>query len=852
MVTPETQIKEEVKLILTTNQEKVIRDKYLRDDKSPEIWLRRIARNIALAEIIYNPKIKREKIYKDVSHTIEKREVGDGTTVNLVLIHKGLRDYNQRFENYKRYIANLYSIAESEPVVKDVVDEYEEQFYNLMATWTFLPNSPTLMNAGRDLQQLSGCYVLPVGDSIEEIFEAIKSTAFVHKAGGGTGFSFRRLRPSGDKVITTSGIASGPVSFMKIFDVATEQVKQGGTRRGANMAILPYWHPDIFNFVKSKIQPGAFENFNISVAIDEKFMQAVENDETVDLVNPRTKNTIQKAKAKEIFDVMVATAHATGDPGYVVIDRINSSNSNPTPALGDIESTNPCGEQPLLPYEACNLGSINLANFVVEKDDQPAVDYRQMEKVVTLAIHFLDNVIDVNNYPLEEIEFMAKGNRRIGLGVMGWAEMLVKLGIPYDSEEAIQKAEEVMGFINKTALKASCDLVKERGVFPNFKDSIYDENGKFFRMNAKPRNATRTTIAPTGTIAITAGLQGSGIEPFFSIAYVRYNAAGIDTLKGGKKPEEKDMFYEYNNEFAKVARTYKYFGLEEKQLWKAIAENHGSVRGISEVPEKIQKLFASSHDVIPEYHIKHQVSFQRHTDNAVSKTINLANHATVEDVRRAYIFAYKQGCKGLTIYRDGCKSFQVLNLAKREKPVVEVEKHPRLKERLSSSYSISTGEGTLHITITHDKDGYPDEIFESILPLGTFKATSAALDGIRLSRYIEQTPEPDLLQVVKDYGTAKSDKPIGLGASRVDSLPHALSIVLRHHLQKWGVLKQDENGILTQVKFKTKKGCENNMKHFDEMEGMELVCPECGSRNATMEGGCKEPTCQDCGYSKCS
>ncbi len=852
MVIPEVHTKgseTEQKLILTTNQEKVIRDKYLRDDKSPEIWLRRIARNIALADILHIPKIKKEQIYKDVSHVIEERAIGDGTSVKVILIHKGLADYKSRFNNYKQYIANLYSIAENDPAARKIIDEYENKFYNLMANWDFLPNSPTLMNAGRDLQQLSGCYVLPVGDSIEEIFEAIRGTALVHKSGGGTGFSFGRLRPDGDRVITTSGVASGPLSFIKIFDVATAQLKQGGTRRGANMGILPYWHPDIFNFIKSKTQPGELENFNISIAIDEKFMQAVEKDETVDLVSPRTKTVVRKVKAKEIFELMVETAHATGDPGYVMIDRINSSNSNPTPALGEVESTNPCGEQPLLPYEACNLGSINLANFVIDKDNKPTIDYKRMEKMLVLIVRFLDNVIDVNNYPLAEIEVMAKGNRRIGLGVMGWAEMLVKLGIPYDSEEAIQKAEEVMEFVNKIALKVSRELTEERGVFPNFKDSIYDENGKFFRTNVKPRNAARTTIAPTGTIAIAAGLQGSGIEPFFSIAYVRYNAAGIDALKEGKTPADKDIFYEYNNEFADVAKKYRYFGLEEKQLWKRIAENHGSVRGIQEVPEKLQRIFASSHDVSPKYHIKHQVAFQKYTDNAVSKTINLPNSATVEDVRKAYWFAYKEGCKGLTVYRDGCKAVQILNIAKEE--TVKVEKHPRLKEKLSSSYSVNTGEGTIHITVTHDERGSPTEVFESILPLGTSKATSAALDGIRISRYLEQIPEPDLIELVKDYGTAKSDKPIGLGISRVDSLPHALSVVLRYHLLKWGILKQDESGILTQAKFKSKKGTSNG-KFFDENEGVELVCPECGSRNVRMQGSCKEPTCQDCGYSKCS
>ncbi|MGH9391214.1 MAG: adenosylcobalamin-dependent ribonucleoside-diphosphate reductase, partial [Vicinamibacteria bacterium] len=439
---------------------------------------------------------------------------------------------------------------------------------------------------------------------MEGIFEAVKNQALIHKSGGGTGFSFGRLRPLDDEVKSTQGIASGPLSFMKIFDIATEQVKQGGTRRGANMAILPYWHPDIVEFIKMKVNGGVLENFNISVGIDKDFIESVREHGEYNLTSPRTGRVVRSVRAQEIFELIIDSAWRCGDPGYVVLDRINNSESNTTPALGEIEATNPCGEQPLLPNEPCNLGSINLARFVAASGGQPEVDYPRLRACVYTAVHFLDNVIDMNNYPIPEIERMAKGNRRIGLGIMGWAEMLVLLGIPYASPEALAKAEEVMKFVNEAAHDASVDLAEKRGVFFNWVDSVYDPSSKHFRGEEKrPRNCARTTIAPTGTIAIAAGLQGSGIEPFFAISYVRYNAKGLDAIRHGKTPDPETVFVEINPLFKKIAEENGHFGLRPEELWEKINHNHKSIQGIAGIPERIQRLFVTSHDVPLEQHI---------------------------------------------------------------------------------------------------------------------------------------------------------------------------------------------------------------------------------------------------------
>ncbi len=684
------------------------------------------------------------------------------------------------------------------------IKNLEEEFYEMVTSLAFLPNSPTLMNAGRRLGQLSACFVLPIEDSMESIFDAVKNAAIIHKSGGGTGFSFSRLRPKGDVVGSTKGISSGPVSFMTVFDTATEAVKQGGTRRGANMGILKVEHPDILSFITSKEDNSKFNNFNISVALTDEFMNAVQEDRHYDLINPRTQDTTETLKSRDVFNLIVEHAWKNGEPGIVFMDRVNES--NPTPRIGKIESTNPCGEQPLLPYESCNLGSINLAKMV--KTEEREVDWDKLRDTTWKAVHFLDNVIDINKYPLRKIEEMTKANRKIGLGVMGWADMLLFLGIPYNSNDALRLAENVMGFIQREGREASGALAEQRGAFPNYKGSIYD--GK-----VKVRNATITTIAPTGTLSIIAGCS-SGIEPIFAVSYVR-------TVMEGTK------LIEVNPYFEKIAKERVFW---ERELMERIADK-GSIQEFSEIPEDVKSLFTTAHDITPHEHIMMQATFQKYVDNAVSKTVNFPHSATTEDVKEVYLLAYKHGCKGVTVYRDGSREEQVLTKGKKEGKTEAIDLRQKIVPRKrpdvinGSTRLMKTGCGNLYVTVNEDEEGHPFELFTSMGKAGGCAASQSEAIGRLVSLAFRSNLEPD--EVMRQLKGISCHSHAWVEGGKITSCSDAIAKALEKYLQKGN--NGDGNG------------------QKDHKEVMFIGrCPECGGA-VEHASGCA--VCHNCGFTKC-
>jgi len=691
------------------------------------------------------------------------------------------------------------------------VAEVAHDFYDLMTSLEFLPNSPTLMNAGRELQQLSACFVLPVADSMESIFGAVRDTAIIHKSGGGTGFSFSRLRPAGDQVRSTQGVSSGPVSFMRVFNQATEAVKQGGTRRGANMGVLRIDHPDILHFISCKAD-GDFANFNISVALTEEFMEAVKAGTAYQLRNPRDGEPAGELDAREVHEQIVQMAWATGDPGIIFIDRINRD--NPTPHLGEIESTNPCGEQPLLPYEACNLGSVNLSRFVTIGDSGPTVAWDRLGDVVNRGVRFLDDVIEVNQYPLAEIDKLARGNRKIGLGVMGWADMLIKMDIAYDSDDAVALGEKVMGYIDAEAKAASRKLAEERGAFPNFEGSVYDtpDGGPI-------RNATVTTIAPTGTLSIIANCS-SGVEPLFAVSYVR-------TVM------DNDRLIEVNPMFEEVAVKR---GFYSQELMALIAD-HGTVHGIDEVPEDVQRAFVTAHDIEPVWHIKMQAAFQTHTDNAVSKTVNFENDATADDVRHVYDLAYELGVKGVTIYRDGSKDNQVLSTGKTAKggaetPVRrgEIEPRPRPMVTQGRTEKILTGCGNLYVTVNWDEEGLC-EVFTQMGKSGG--CASSQSEGLSRMISVSLRAGVDPEAITKHLRGIRCPSPSWAEGGKVLSCADAVGIVMEHALS-YVHTGEAPSGVV---------------KSTDSLDYLSGACPECGGA-LEHESGCA--VCRACGFSKCA
>jgi ribonucleoside-diphosphate reductase alpha chain len=760
-----------------------------------------------------------------------------------------------------RVARNIAQVEATYGKTPEQVGEVADAFFSAMDNLDFLPNSPTLMNAGRELQQLSACFVLPIEDTMVSIFDSVKNAALIHQSGGGTGFSFSRLRPKNDVVRSTGGIASGPISFLKVFNSATEAVKQGGTRRGANMGILRVDHPDIMEFITCKEDPREITNFNLSVAITDQFMAALQANADYELVNPRTKEIAGKLSARAVFDKITEMAWKNGEPGIVFIDTINRD--NPTPAIGAIESTNPCGEQPLLPNEACCLGSVNLAHMVTANASSVSIDWDRLSRVTRLGTRFLDNIIDANRFPLEQIEKMSKANRKIGLGVMGWADMLSLMGIAYDSEEAISVAGRVMSFIRQEAEKMSEELARERGAFPNFGDSI-------FAAGTPRRNATLTTIAPTGTLSIIAGCS-SGIEPVFALAYVRH------VLDNQELVEVHPLF----EQMAKAE------GLYTRELELRVAEK-GTLADVKQVPERFRKLFKTALEIDSTWHVKMQAAFQKHTDNAVSKTINMPHEAAMGDVRDVYLNAYNLGCKGLTVYRDRSRDAQVLTTGQAKvEPQVQaqavaadvfvepssIEPRPRPEVTLGSTERVLTGCGKLYVTVNRDEFGFC-EVFASMGKSGGCAASQSEAIARLVSTALRSGVKVEA--IVRELRGIRCPSPSWQNGGMVLSCADAIGIVLERQLKSFqsqeqpsvsdmshgsygsgmdgmtgsGPWKIDEDGSVpgSEDEFQQVMVVSKLSAGLDALDTMTGACPECGG-HMMHQNGCA--TCMFCGYSKC-
>jgi ribonucleoside-diphosphate reductase alpha chain len=776
---------------------------------------------------------------------------------------------------------------------REQVEETASRFYGLMATGRFEPNSPTLMNAGRPLGQLSACFVLPVPDALDGIYDTLRNMALIHQSGGGTGFGFSRLRPRGDVVKSTMGVASGPVSFMEVYDASTEAVKQGGTRRGANMGILRVDHPDILEFIDCKREGHKITNFNISVAITDAFIEAVEVDGEYDLINPRSGEPVHRLRARDVFDRIVAGAWRNGEPGVFLVDEANRY--NPVPRLGSYEATNPCGEQPLLPYDVCNLGSVNVGAFARDGD----LDWEALGETVRRATHFLDNVIDANSYPLPAIDDLSKRIRRIGLGVMGWADLLVEMGISYGSEESIELARKLMAFIDEEAKVESERLADARGVFPEWERSIWGPDaacalapdGERIRPSRRLRNCNVTTVAPTGTISIIAGCSG-GIEPLYAVAFMR-NQAG-------------SLMPDVNPAFVRRARDEGWYS---EELMRRIADE-GHIH-FDEVPEVVQKVFVTAHDVTPEQHIRMQAAFQEHVDSAISKTCNFPESATVDDVREIFRLAFRLRCKGVTVYRDGSRDEQVLSTGRtarklqetasaaeavlesvgdaelaeelagaverlqeleleREALVIERDrarqrvtelesgmvKQPMVRERpdvlTGRTRKIESPLGTMYVTINEDEKGRPFEVFVALGKAGGAAMADAEAIG-RLISLALRSGVP-LRQIHQQLRGISSDRAVGFGEKKVLSSPDAIAQIIERYLEEREGIQQQlpiqEVGHAKKTNGGTQTAARPVIQRFHEQNARAFIgtCPDCGSSLQFAEGCVK---CLACGYSEC-